>query len=108
MTTWLQARVVKDRDLSHPFTSHRVRLCESSVRKDLGVITINNNNNNNYIYFYSANSTIQFSNVLHNSRRNQINIAQIIIFTIIIHKSNQIKCWFLMRGKPEYPGENLS
>ena len=46
MTTWLQARVVKDRDLSHPFTSHRVRLCESSVRKDLGVITINNNNNN--------------------------------------------------------------
>ena len=23
-------------------------------------------------------------------------------------KSNQIKCWFLVRGKPEYPGENLS
>jgi len=52
-------------------------------------------NNNNTIYFYSANSTIQFSNALYNSRGNQINIAQIIIFTIIIHKSNQIKCWFL-------------
>ena len=46
-------------------------------------------------------------NALYNSRGNQINIAQIIIiFTIIIHKSNQIKCWFLMRlGKTEVPGE---
>ena len=27
----------------------------------------------------------------------------------IQHKSNQIKCWFLVRGgKPEYPGKNLS
>ena len=59
----------------------------------------NNNNNNNNIYFYSTNSTIQFSNALYNSRGNQINIAQIIIFTIIIHKSNQVKCWFLMRGE---------
>ena len=30
-------------------------------------------------------------------------------FTSIIHKSNQIKCWFFDdRGKPEYPGKNLS
>ena len=63
--------------------------------------------NNNYIYFYSANSTIQFSNALYNSGENQINIAQIIIFTIIIHKSNQMLV-FDGRGKPEYPGENLS
>ena len=56
-------------------------------------------NNNNNIYFYSANSTIQFSNALYHSRRNQIDIAQIIIFTVIIHKSNQIKCWFLMKGE---------
>ena len=26
----------------------------------------NNNNNNNNIYFYSANSTVQFSNALYN------------------------------------------
>ena len=68
---------------------------------------INNNNNNNGIYFYSANSTIQFSNALYNSRENQINIVQIIIFTIIIHKSNQMLA-FDERGKPDYPGKNLS
>ena len=34
----------------------------------------------------------------------EINIAQIIIFTIIIHKSNQMLV-FDERGKPEYPGE---
>ena len=66
-----------------------------------------NSNSNSNIYFYSANSTIQFSNALYNSSGNQINIAQIIIFTIIIHKSNQIMV-FDERGKPEYPGENLS
>ena len=60
---------------------------------------LGNNNNNNHIYFYSANSTIQFSNALYNSRGNQINIPQIIIFIIIIHKSDQIKCWFLMTGE---------
>ena len=48
----------------------------------------------------------------------QINIAQITILqlmpinhhsTIVQLKSNQSKCWFLMRGeKPKYPGENLS
>ena len=48
-----------------------------------------------------------WSNALYNSRGNQINIAQIIIFTIIIHKSNQMLV-FDERGKPEYPGENLS
>ena len=58
-----------------------------------------NSNIYSNIYFYSANSTIQFSNALYNSSGNQINNAQIIIFTIIIHKSNQIKCWFLMRGE---------
>ena len=37
---------------------------------------------------------------IYNSRGNQINIAQIAIFTIILQlKSNQIKCWFLMRGE---------
>ena len=42
-----------------------------------------------------------FSVIIYNSRGNQINIAQIAITTIIILqiKSNQIKCWFLMRGK---------
>ena len=54
------------------------------------------------IYFYSANSTIQFSNALYNSRGNQINIAQ-----IIIHKSNQMLV-FDERGKPDYPEENFS
>ena len=48
-----------------------------------------------------------WSNALYNSRGNQINIAQIIIFTIIIHKSNQMLV-FDERRKPEYPGENLS
>ena len=49
----------------------------------------------------------------------QINIPQITILllllainhhsTIVQLKSNQSKCWFLMRGeKPKYPGENLS
>ena len=31
-----------------------------------------------------------WSNALYSSRENQINIAQITIFTIIIHKSNQL------------------
>ena len=42
-----------------------------------------------------------WSNALYNSRGNQINIAQMIIFT------NQMLV-FDERGKPEYPGENLS
>ena len=50
---------------------------------------------------------MRFTIALYNSRGNQINIAQIIIFTIIIHKSNQMLV-FDERGKPEYPGENLS
>ena len=45
---------------------------------------------------------MQFSNALYNSRGNQINIAQ-----IIIYKSNQVLV-FDERGKPEYPRENLS
>jgi len=36
-----------------------------------------------------------WSNVLHNSRGNQINIAQITILQLLL--TNQIKCWFLMR-----------
>ena len=28
-----------------------------------------------------------------------MNIAQITILQLLFHKSNQIKCWFLMRGE---------
>ena len=41
-----------------------------------------------------------WSNALYSSRENLINIAQITIFTIIIHKSNQSRV-FDVRGKPE-------
>ena len=48
-----------------------------------------------------------WSNALYNSRGNQINIAQITIFTIIIPKSNQIKSTvgFWWEGKTGVPGE---
>ena len=38
-----------------------------------------------------------WSNALYNSRGNQINIAQITILQLLF--TNQIKCWFLMRGE---------
>ena len=38
-----------------------------------------------------------WSNAFYNSRGNQINIAQITILQLLF--SNQIKCWFLMRGE---------
>ena len=38
-----------------------------------------------------------WSNALYNSRGNQINIAQIFILQSVF--TNQIKCWFLMRGE---------
>ena len=38
-----------------------------------------------------------WSNALYNSRGNQINIAQVIILQSVF--TNQIKCWFLMRGE---------
>ena len=38
-----------------------------------------------------------WSNALYNSRGNQINIAQIFILQLLF--TNQIKCWFLMRGE---------
>ena len=46
-----------------------------------------------------------WSNALYNSRGNQINIAHITILQLLFNKSNQIKCWFLMRGKTRVPGE---
>ena len=68
-------------------------------------VSYDGEHNNNNIYFYSANSTIQFSNALYNSRGNQINIAQIIIFIIIIYKSNQTKSnvGFWWEGKTGVP-----
>ena len=42
-----------------------------------------------------------WSNALYNSRRNQINIAQITILQLLF--TNQVKCWFLMMR-----GENRS
>ena len=38
-----------------------------------------------------------WSNALYNSRGNQINIAPITILLLLF--TNQIKCWFLMRGE---------
>ena len=49
-------------------------------------------------------------NALYNSRGNQINIAQITILQLLLTnqiKSNQMLV-FDERGKPEYPGKNLS
>jgi len=46
---------------------------------------------------------------LNNSRGNQTNIAQISILHLLLLtneiNSNQIKCWFLMRGETGVPGE---
>ena len=53
-----------------------------------------------------------WSNVLYNSRGNQINIAQITILQLLFHKSNQVKSNRMLvfdeKGKLEYPGKNLS
>ena len=49
------ARFVVERHLMVSEPSFELRGCKT-----------NNNNNNNNIYFYSANSTVQFSNALYN------------------------------------------
>ena len=48
-----------------------------------------------------------WSNVLYNSRGNQINIAQITILQLLFNKSNQMLV-LGEQGKPEYPGKDLS
>ena len=50
--------------------------------------------------------TRSFSVTIYNSTGNQVDIALIAI-TIVFYKSNQMLV-FGERGKPEYPGENLS
>ena len=47
-------------------------------------------------------------NALYNSRGNQISISQITILQLLLNKSNQIKCWFLMRGENRIIREKTS
>ena len=57
-----------------------------------------------HTYHLSSHGGLQFL-----LKGNQINIIQITNLQPSFYKSDQIKCWFFgERGKPEYPGENLS
>ena len=57
---------------------------------------------------YWQHPTRGFSVTIYNSRGNQIDIAQIAIYNSFLQiKSNRLLV-FGERGKPEYPGKNLS